>query len=204
MAKTGHLLASAAGFILVAAFWVTPGLASQNSRLLTMEERAETRALNLQSVRGFAVEPTESGTASYAEDTTGEFDDEANTVDDFGIAETDESEEGTNAFYPDNVGANDDYPAIAAYDELWPLDRLSNPSEQLFNTPVEDINGYPVGHFRRVETRDNGNQMAVITLNAQRTIALLGEDIRYDPDRFVLVAGMTINDIDIIPSGWVR
>ena len=53
-----------------------------------------------------------------------------------------------------------------------------------------------------MEDRDNGDQVAVITLRSMRTISLLDEDVRYDPDRAVLVTVMTIDDIDVIPSGW--
>jgi len=84
---------------------------------------------------------------------------------------------------------------------LWSLDRFSNPSVELYNMPVVDADGITVGHFRRAETRDNGERMAVVTLNSMRTIALRWDDVFYDPDMAVVISELTSSQIDRIPSG---
>lgn len=84
---------------------------------------------------------------------------------------------------------------------LWSLDRFNNPNSELYNMPVVDADGITVGHFRRAETRDNGERMAVVTLNSMRTVALRWDDVFYDPDMAVVVAELTSRQIDRIPSG---
>lgn len=106
----------------------------------------------------------------------------------------------------DRRGGGDPYdPPLAADDppgQLVPLDRFANPSDELFNTPVVDADGFSVGHFRRVETRDDGAVMAVITLNAMRTISVPVQEIFFDPANQVIVSPrITVNGFDAIPSG---
>ena len=96
--------------------------------------------------------------------------------------------------------ADDPDPASGA-GELVALDRFEDPNTELYNAPVVDIDGYSVGHFRRLEVRDNGDVMAVITLNAQRTISVPVEDVAFDPGMQVVVSDLTVNDFDVIPSG---
>ena len=66
--------------------------------------------------------------------------------------------------------AESDPNEAGGYGELVTLDRFDDPNRELYNMPVVDIDGYSVGHFRRLEVRDNGDVMAVITLNALRTV----------------------------------
>jgi hypothetical protein len=216
MSKHRHFLVTTASLVLFAAISVTPGLAQQNSRVSTPEEMAETRALNLQNINGIERPVTDGVTyggyvgATEGQDYSAAASDEPSD-EDIVVAQNydpdaDEPVSGNaNAAvppppsYPD-VAEVDGWPADA--NGLWTLDRFSDPSNQLFNVRVEDINGFTVGRFRRVEDRDNGDQVAVITLRSMRTISLLDEDVRYDPDRAVLVTVMTIDDIDVIPSGW--
>jgi hypothetical protein len=119
--------------------------------------------------------------------------------------------------YRDEVGANqtrdDAYAADerAPYDEanaadqrfdrLWGLDRVADPNTELYNVPVEDVDGFLTGHFRRVEICANGDRMAVITLTSRRTIAIPLEVVRFDPERTVIVADRTSHDLDLVPSG---
>jgi hypothetical protein len=84
---------------------------------------------------------------------------------------------------------------------LWTLDRFNDPDYELYNVPVVDVDGFTVGHFRRVETRDNGERMAILTLNSQRTVALPAEEVFYDPDMALVVANLTSYEIDRTPSG---
>ena len=74
---------------------------------------------------------------------------------------------------------------------------------RLFNMPVLDSAGLPVGHFRRIETKAPGDLVAVVTLNgSRRTISLLTEHVRFDPDRQTIIADLTAREIDRIPSGF--
>jgi hypothetical protein len=85
---------------------------------------------------------------------------------------------------------------------LVPLDRFANLSDELFNTPVVDSYGFSVGHFRRVEMRDDGAIVAVITLNAMRTVSVPVQEVLFDPANQVIVSPrITVNGFDAIPSG---
>jgi hypothetical protein len=86
---------------------------------------------------------------------------------------------------------------------LWRLDRYIDPSRELFNAPVLDAAGLPVGHFRRTEIKDPGVPVAVVTLNgALRTISIPLEHVRFDPNARVVIADMPANEINSIPSGF--
>jgi len=86
---------------------------------------------------------------------------------------------------------------------LWRLDRYIDPSRELFNAPVVDAAGLPVGHFRRTEIKDPGVPVAVVTLNgALRTISIPLEHVRFDPNARLIIADMTANEINSIPSGF--
>jgi len=92
-------------------------------------------------------------------------------------------------------------PVVARFDRLWTLDRVVDPNSELYNLPVEDIDGFMSGHFRRVEIRASGERMAVITLNSLHTISIPAEDVRFDPDRGVVVAEWTSRDLERVPPG---
>jgi len=83
------------------------------------------------------------------------------------------------------------------------LEDMADVNYAFFNVPVVDASGLPVGHFRRVETKDPGDLVAVVTLNgSRRTISMLTEHVRLDPDRRIIIADMTAREIDLIPSGF--
>ncbi len=205
MSQKRNFLVSTASLVIFAAISVTPGLAQQNSRVSTPEERAETRALNLQNINGIERPATDGVTyGGYVGAMEGLDYSYEPADEDIVVAQNFDAEADADEPEPIREDAdpadNDGWPADA--NALWTLDRFTDPSDQLFNVRVEDINGFTVGRFRRVENRDSGDQVAVITLRSMRTISLLDEDVRYDPDRAVLVTVMTIDDIDVIPSGW--
>ena len=86
---------------------------------------------------------------------------------------------------------------------LWKLDMVADPNNQLFNAVVVDAAGLPVGHFRRVESKEPGYDAVVITLTEQRrTISLPVEHIRFDPNAGVIIADLSTNEIISIPSGF--
>jgi hypothetical protein len=83
------------------------------------------------------------------------------------------------------------------------LEAIPNVNNDLFNAPVLDAMGLPVGNFRRIEVKAPGDVVAVVTLkNSRRTISLLTEHVRLDPDTGVIIADLTARQIDLIPSGF--
>ena len=83
------------------------------------------------------------------------------------------------------------------------LEDVPASNTDLFSAPVVDAAGVPVGHFRRVETKDPGDLVAVVTLDgSRRTISMPTEHVRLDPDRGMIIADMIARDIDLIPSGF--
>jgi len=104
------------------------------------------------------------------------------------------------------VEVPDDFVARLAFPNppltLWRLDRYIDPSRELFNAPVLDAAGLPVGHFRRTEIKDPGVPVAVVTLNSLRTISIPLVHVRFDPNARVVIADMTASEINSIPSGF--
>jgi hypothetical protein len=83
------------------------------------------------------------------------------------------------------------------------LESVPDVNYAFFNIPVVDMAGVPVGHFRRIETKDPGVLVAVVTLNGQRrTISMETEHVRLDPDRRIVIADLTGREIALIPSGF--
>jgi len=107
---------------------------------------------------------------------------------------------------PDVVVLRDDFAQRLVIRDLPPLVRLEDVADvnyRLFNMPVLDSAGLPVGHFRRIETKAPGDLVAVVTLNgSRRTISLLTEHVRFDPDRQRIIADLPARAIDRIPSGF--
>jgi hypothetical protein len=85
---------------------------------------------------------------------------------------------------------------------LMRVEDVADPNYQLFNLPVLDSAGLTVGHFRRIETKDPGDLVAVITLNSRRTISVLTEHVRFDPGGRTVIADLTGREMDLIPSGF--
>ena len=84
---------------------------------------------------------------------------------------------------------------------LMRLEDVADVNDDLFNMPVIDAAGYPVGHFRRVETKVPGDVVAVITLNgSRRTIAVLTDHVRYESARRLIIADLTTFELDRTPS----
>ena len=85
---------------------------------------------------------------------------------------------------------------------LMRVEDVADPNYELFNLPVLDSAGLTVGHFRRIETKDPGDLVAVITLNSRRTISVVTEHVRFDPGGRTIIADMTGREMDLIPSGF--
>jgi hypothetical protein len=83
------------------------------------------------------------------------------------------------------------------------LESIPDVNYAFFNVPVLDMQGLTVGHFRRIETKDPGALVAVVTLNGQRrTISMATEHVRLDLDRRFVIADLTGREIALIPSGF--
>lgn len=82
------------------------------------------------------------------------------------------------------------------------LEDMADVNRDFFNVPVLDAAGLTVGHFRRIETKEPGDLVAVITLDSRRTISVLTDHVRLDPDRRTIITDLTAREIDRIPSGF--
>ena len=85
---------------------------------------------------------------------------------------------------------------------LMRLEDAVDVNDDFFNVPVLDAAGLTVGHFRRIETKEPGDLVAVITLDSRRTISVLTEHVRLDPTRRTMISDLTAREIDRIPSGF--
>ena len=107
---------------------------------------------------------------------------------------------------PDRIIVADDFAQRLLIRDLPPLVRLEDIADvnyAFFNVPVLDTAGVVVGHFRRIEMKDPGDLVAVVTLNnSRRTISVLTEHVRIDPDRRVVISDLTAREIDLIPAGF--
>jgi hypothetical protein len=107
---------------------------------------------------------------------------------------------------PNDVVVVDNFRDRLLIRDVPPLMRVEDvvdPNYELFNMPVVDSAGLPVGHFRRIETKEPGDLVAVVTLNgSRRTISMVTEHVRFDPGRRTIIADLTAREIDLIPSGF--
>ena len=106
---------------------------------------------------------------------------------------------------PDIVVADDfrDRLLIRDVPPLMRVEDVADANYALFNIPVLDSAGLTVGHFRRIETKQPGDLVAVITLNgSRRTISVLTEHVRFDPGQRMIIADLTGREMDLIPSGF--
>ena len=85
---------------------------------------------------------------------------------------------------------------------LMRLEDAVDVNDAFFNVPVLDAAGLTVGHFRRIETKEPGDLVAVITLDSRRTISVLTEHVRLDPNRRTIISDLTAKEINLIPSGF--
>ena len=85
------------------------------------------------------------------------------------------------------------------------LESIPDVNSAFFNVPVLDMAGVSVGHFRRIETKDPGVLVAVVTLDIntqRRTISLATEHVRLDPSRRFVIADLSGREMARIPSGF--
>jgi len=82
-----------------------------------------------------------------------------------------------------------------------PLIDLNHVDERdIAGLPVADRGGLVVGHFSRMTYQDGGRQKAVITLNNNKTVAVTDDHVRLDPDRNMVVADLTYDELSSMPA----
>ena len=103
-----------------------------------------------------------------------------------------------------------DYPHAYAYEyddspHLQRLYLIAEPSQQLFNAPVEGPNGDWVGHVRNIETGEDGRPRRIeIALNRRVSVWASPGDFRYDPVDHVLFTHMTRDQFWDLPGATVE
>jgi hypothetical protein len=88
---------------------------------------------------------------------------------------------------------------VIVHDRLVNFDELRDPDRELAGVPVEDRAGYLVGHFRHL-TYEDGSEEAVITLHNNKTVVLDDEHLRFDPVNDVVVADLSLNELNGMPA----
>lgn len=102
------------------------------------------------------------------------------------------------------------YPAPIAYEygDTGPLERLyliAEPSQQLFQIPVEDPSGRWVGRVRNVETAPDGRPNRVeVALNRRVSVWVPPGDLRYDPATRVLFTDLSRDELWQMPGATVE
>ena len=80
------------------------------------------------------------------------------------------------------------------------LGELANPDEEIGGAPVQDRLGNTVGHFRHMTFQDGGTEKAIITLHNNKSVAVLEDHLRFDPDHSVVVADMSFDELNRMPA----
>ena len=82
-----------------------------------------------------------------------------------------------------------------------PLIDLNHVDERdIAGLPVADRGGVVVGHFSRMTFQDGGREKAVITLNNNKAVAVTDDHVRLDPDRNMVVADLTFDELNSMPA----
>lgn len=99
-----------------------------------------------------------------------------------------------------------DHPAVVAVEPPFPgrplidLRDVRDPDREIGGLPVADRGGAVVGHFRHMTYQDGGREKAVITLNNNKTVAVMDDHLRLDPDRDTVVADLTFDELNSMPA----
>lgn len=87
---------------------------------------------------------------------------------------------------------------------LRPLYLLAEPSQQLWQTPVEGPNGHWVGRVRNVEIGPDGRPARVeIALNRRVSVWVHPGDLRFDPDDRILYTDLTRENLWNMPGATI-
>jgi len=102
------------------------------------------------------------------------------------------------------------YPEPYAYrygDEygLQPLYLLAEPTQQLWQAPVEGPGGRWVGRVRNVETAPDGRPLRVeVALNRRVSVWVHPGDLRFDPDEDILYTDLTRDQLWDMPGATIE
>lgn len=100
------------------------------------------------------------------------------------------------------------YPAPIAYHYdggLEPLYLVAEPSQQLFQIPVEDPGGRWVGRVRNIDTAPDGRPARVeVALNRRVSVWVQPGDLRYDPYSHVLFTDLSRGQLWQMPGATVE
>jgi len=88
---------------------------------------------------------------------------------------------------------------VLVHDRLINFEDVRNPDGELSGVPIEDREGYLVGHFRHM-TYEEHSEGAVITLHNNKTVVVDDEHLRFDPVNDVVVADLSFNELNSMPA----
>ncbi|MGD0192804.1 MAG: hypothetical protein ABSD74_18855 [Rhizomicrobium sp.] len=121
--------------------------------------------------------------------------------------------ESSDAQYRANLRAYDratydwSYPAAVGYEydgaRLWPVSRLADPRQQLFEAPIEGPGGRWVGRVRNVEPGPTGLRIEV-ALNRRVSVWVGEGDLRFDAHDHVLFTDLTRDELWQMPGATVE
>jgi hypothetical protein len=81
------------------------------------------------------------------------------------------------------------------------LRSLADPDNQLAGTPVEDRNGRAIGRFNHMTFVDEGLPKGLIILDRNnKMVAVPEEDLRFDQDHAVVVADLSLDELNRLPG----
>jgi hypothetical protein len=81
------------------------------------------------------------------------------------------------------------------------LETFADDGAAIAGSPVRDRFGRNIGNFRYVRFDNNGLPHAVIALSGLRRIQVPAEDLRYDPDRDIVLADLSYAELERMPRG---
>ncbi|HEY3779034.1 MAG TPA: hypothetical protein VGL35_13360 [Rhizomicrobium sp.] len=88
---------------------------------------------------------------------------------------------------------------------LQPLYLMAEPSQQLWQVPVEGSGGRWVGRVRNVETAPDGRPQRIeIALNRRVSVWVQANDLRFDPSEDILFTDMTRGQLWTLPGATVE
>lgn len=89
---------------------------------------------------------------------------------------------------------------VIIHDRLIDLHDVRDPDRELAGAPVEDRAGLLAGHVLHMTNQD-GTEAAVIDLrDRNKKIVLRGEHLRFDPDADVVVADLSLDELNSMPA----
>lgn len=114
---------------------------------------------------------------------------------------TDQTAQAAPSAAPADAQASTATPTTTASNTM-SLDSISNPPQTLANASVETTNGQAVGAVQRVITDATGKAKTVVVAllgKASRLVAIAANQLTFDQSRNVVVAQLSVDQIDSLP-----